>query len=90
MYANHHKSSLYPTRTQTTNTNQKPKKKHKNANLNQTNSYKILASQAIAGMTDLQKAAKIIMDASGLDPEGFRLGNTKAWSNFCSKKISIL
>lgn len=41
-------------------------------------SYKILASQAISGLTDLQKAAKIILETTGLDPESYRLGNTKA------------
>lgn len=40
--------------------------------------YKILAAQAIAGVNDLQKVAKIILESTGLDPESYRLGNTKA------------
>lgn len=43
------------------------------------NSYKILAAQAIAGVTDLQKVAKIILESTGLDAESYRLGNSKAW-----------
>lgn len=40
--------------------------------------YKILAAQAIAGVTDPQKVAKIILESTGLDPESYRLGNSKA------------
>lgn len=41
-------------------------------------SYQLLASQAIAGLTDLQKIAKIILESTGLDPEQYRLGHSKA------------
>lgn len=42
------------------------------------NRYKILATQAIAGVTDPQKVAKLILESTGLDPESYRLGNSKA------------
>lgn len=57
--------------------NKKSKTKTKTKNP-ETYSYKILASEAIAGMDDLQKAAKIILESTGLDPDSYRLGNTKA------------
>lgn len=42
------------------------------------NSYKIINPKGIEGVTDLQKAAQIILETTGLDPESYRIGNTKA------------
>lgn len=41
-------------------------------------SYKILNPKGIDGVADLQKAAKIILESTGLDEETYRIGNTKA------------
>lgn len=41
-------------------------------------SYKILNPKAVAGEKDLKKVAQVILDAVHLDPENYRLGNTKA------------
>lgn len=40
--------------------------------------YKILAPQAVAKESDPKKTAAIILDATGLDAESYRLGHTKA------------
>lgn len=45
---------------------------------NPNNSYKIINPKGIDGVTDLQKAAQIILESTGLDPESYRIGNTKA------------
>lgn len=42
------------------------------------NSYKILAPQAAEKESDPKKVAQVILDATGLDPESYRLGHTKA------------
>lgn len=47
-----------------------------------TTSYKILDPKAVSHLTDPMKIAPIILDSSKLDPELFRLGNTKAWSYY--------
>lgn len=44
-------------------------------------SYKILDPKAVSHLTDPIKIAPIILDSTKLDPELFRLGNTKAWSH---------
>lgn len=41
-------------------------------------SYKILAPQAVDKETDPKKIAQVILDASALDVESYRLGHTKA------------
>lgn len=41
-------------------------------------SYKILNPKAADQETDEKKIADLILQAVGLDPESFRLGNTKA------------
>lgn len=40
-------------------------------------------------MTDLQKVAKIILESTGLDPESYRLGNSKAGILHCFKAFVI-
>lgn len=40
--------------------------------------YKILAPQAVSKEPDPKKNAQIILDATGLDAESYRLGHTKA------------
>lgn len=44
----------------------------------ETNRYQILATQAIAGVNDVQKVAKLILESTSLDPDQYRLGNSKA------------
>lgn len=41
-------------------------------------SYLILNPGGVAGVTDLKKAAEVILISTGLDPETYRIGNTKA------------
>lgn len=41
-------------------------------------SYKILNPAAVDKESDLKKAAQLILDATGLDAETYRLGHTKA------------
>lgn len=41
-------------------------------------SYKILCSKAVEAEPDLKKAAQLILETTGLDPESYRIGNTKA------------
>lgn len=43
-------------------------------------SYKILNPKGVDAEKHPQKIAQAILDVSGLDPELYRLGNTKAWS----------
>lgn len=43
-------------------------------------SYKILNPAEVAKQTDPKKCAEAILDATGLDPELYRLGHTKAWN----------
>lgn len=43
--------------------------------------YKILNPKAIVGVEDEKKVAEIILDASALEADLFRLGKTKAWSS---------
>lgn len=48
------------------------------------NRYQILATQAIAGVNDVQKVAKLILESTSLDPDQYRLGNSKACPiNYC-------
>lgn len=42
-------------------------------------SYLILNPGGVAGVKDLKKAAEVILESTGLDPENYRIGNTKAW-----------
>lgn len=42
-------------------------------------SYKILNPKAAEAEKDPMKVAQVILEASGLDTESYRLGNTKAW-----------
>lgn len=54
------------------------------SNLYPTSSYKpcsylILNPGGVAGVKDLKKAAEVILQSTGLDPENYRIGNTKAW-----------
>lgn len=44
--------------------------------------YLILNPGGVAGVKDLKKAAEIILQSTGLDPENYRIGNTKAWIDF--------
>ncbi|XP_026327804.1 myosin heavy chain, muscle isoform X35 [Hyposmocoma kahamanoa] len=41
--------------------------------------YKILAPQAVDKESDPKKIAQVILDATGLDPESYRLGHTKVF-----------
>lgn len=41
-------------------------------------SYKILNPSAVDKESDPKKIAEVILDSTGLDPETFRLGHTKA------------
>lgn len=41
-------------------------------------SYKILAPQAVDKESDPKKIAQVILEATGLDVESYRLGHTKA------------
>lgn len=41
-------------------------------------SYQILSPKELVGVGDPKKCAQIILDATSLDPDMFRLGNTKA------------
>lgn len=45
-----------------------------------TISYKILNPKGVDAEKEPKKIAAAILDVSGLDPELYRLGNTKAWS----------
>jgi hypothetical protein len=55
-------------------------------------SYKILNPKAVELEKDPKKIAGVILDAVKLDPESFRLGNTKACNpvSFCLIKRRIL
>lgn len=44
-----------------------------------TISYKILNPAGVNAQKDIKKVASVILDTSALDPELYRLGNTKAW-----------
>lgn len=41
-------------------------------------SYLILNPGGVAGVADLKKAAEVILLSTGLDPDTYRIGNTKA------------
>lgn len=43
-------------------------------------SYKILNPKGCEGVTDLIQVAKNLLESTGLDPENYRIGNTKAWA----------
>lgn len=49
-------------------------------------SYKILNPAAVTKESDPKKCAAHILDATGLDPENYRLGHTKA----CPYPICVL
>lgn len=41
-------------------------------------SYKILNPKGCEGVADLIQVAKNLLESTGLDPENYRIGNTKA------------
>lgn len=54
-------------------------KNHTNPYPSSKFSYKILNPKAAEAEKDPMKVAQVILEASGLDTESYRLGNTKAW-----------
>lgn len=50
-------------------------------------SYKILNPTAVSKQPDPKKCAELILDASGLDSDLFRLGHTKACFNLISYHV---